>query len=98
MSGGRSSSAMKPVVWGLALLLVVVHQDFWFWDDRTLVFGFMPIGLFYHALFSLAAAGVWALAVKFAWPTHIEEWADEFDEQSAPSEQAAGPAGEGSGS
>jgi len=72
---------MKQAVWILVALLFVLHQDCWFWDDRTLVLGFMPIGLFYHACFSLAAAGVWALAVRYAWPTHIEEWADEFEQR-----------------
>ena len=74
---------MRTLVWVLVGALFLLHQDFWFWDDATLVFGFMPIGLFYHAMFSLAAAGVWVLAVKFAWPTHIEEWADEFDDAGA---------------
>ena len=46
---------------GLLTLAVVVlyalHQDIWFWRTaRPLVFGFMPIGLFYHACFSVAAA------------------------------------------
>lgn len=80
---------MRNVVYGLALLLAVLHHDFWFWDSKTLVLGFLPIGLAYHALFSFAAAGVWALAVKFAWPTHIEEWADEFDELEVPAEEAS---------
>ena len=68
-----------PLIAVAAVVLGVLHQDFWFWDDRTLVLGFLPIGLFYHLLFSLTAAGLWALAVKFAWPTHIEAWADEED-------------------
>ena len=75
---------MKWFVWILVAALAVLHQDFWYWNDGTLVFGFMPIGLFYHAMFSLAAAGVWALAVIFAWPTHIEQWADELEEKSEP--------------
>ena len=70
---------MRNVVWIIVVLLAILHQDFWWWDDRTLVFGFMPIGLFYHALFSLACGVTWWLAVKFAWPEHIEEWADEFE-------------------
>ena len=72
---------MRRLVWILAILLAILHQDLWWWDSTTMVFGFMPIGLFYHALFSVAAGGLWALAVKFAWPTHLEEWADEFDDQ-----------------
>ena len=59
---------MKYVVWGMVLLLIVLHQDVWFWNDRTLVFGFMPITLFYHACISVAAGFTWFLATKFAWP------------------------------
>lgn len=66
----------KPgLVWSLVLLLFIFHQDCWWWNDRTLIFGFLPIGLFYHALFSLAAGLIWALANKLAWPEDIEEWA-----------------------
>jgi len=52
--------------------LYALHQDIWFWRTaRPLVFGFMPIGLFYHACFSVAAAALlWAL-VHFAWPGHL---------------------------
>jgi hypothetical protein len=70
---------MRKIVWLLVIVLFVAHQDFWFWNDRTLVLGFMPIGLFYHAMFSLAAAGVWLMAVKFAWPHETERWADQTD-------------------
>jgi len=27
------------------------------------------------------AAGVWAMAVKWAWPSDIEQWAESADEQ-----------------
>jgi hypothetical protein len=61
--------------WLLALLVVVVallHQDFWNWTNRSLVFGFLPMGLAYHIGFSfLAALTMWAL-VRFAWPEHLE--------------------------
>lgn len=70
---------MNKVVWALVVLLSILHYDFWYWDDASLVFGFMPIGLFYQALISLAAGIVWAMAVKWSWPSHIEEWADQED-------------------
>ena len=72
---------MRRVVWGLVILLGLLHWDFWYWDDRTLLFGFMPIGLAYHAAFSLACAVVWFLAVRYAWPTELEAWADEGQEE-----------------
>ena len=59
---------MKYVVWGLVALLVVLHQDNWNWDDPTLVWGWMPKTLLYHAGISLAAAVTWFLATIFAWP------------------------------
>lgn len=70
---------MKYLIWGLVALLIVLHQDNWFWEDDTLVFGFMPVGLFYHACISLAAGFTWWLATKYAWPEHLEE--DVFEEE-----------------
>ena len=35
---------MKKVVYGLLILLAVIHQDVWWWDNGELVFGFMPLG------------------------------------------------------
>lgn len=69
-------------VWIIFVALFFLHQDFWFWDDRSLVFGFMPVGLAYHAGFSLAAALLWASAVKWAWPSDIEAWTDETEDDS----------------
>ena len=65
---------MKQLVYGLIVLLAMLHQDFWWWDDSdTLVFGFLPIGLAYHALVSVAAGVLWAMAVKFCWPADVDE-------------------------
>ncbi len=58
------------------IVLAILHQDFWNWDKATLVFGFMPIGLAYHALYSIVAATFWAIVMKMAWPHHLEEWAE----------------------
>ena len=66
----------KLVILIIFLVLVVLHQDFWNWDNASLVFGFMPVGLFYHACYSLVAALFWGLVMKFAWPTELEEWAE----------------------
>lgn len=54
--------------------LYVLHQDLWLWRSaRPLVFGFLPIGLAYHAVFCLAAAALmWALT-RHAWPAHLDQ-------------------------
>ena len=58
----------------VVVLLYVLHQDFWFWRTaHPLVFGFLPIGLFYQGCYSLAAAFVMWMLVKYAWPSHLEE-------------------------
>lgn len=64
---------MKYLVWGLVVLLIILHQDVWFWDDDRLVFGFLPITLLYHACISLGAGFTWYLATLFAWPLDEDE-------------------------
>jgi len=65
------------------VVLYALHQDIWYWRTaHPLVFGFMPIGLFYQACFSVAAALMMWLLVKYAWPSHLESEV----EQSQPKE------------
>lgn len=73
---------MKHFVYGLIILLVVLHQDFWFWDSDYLVFGFLPIGLAYHVGISIAAAVVWGLAIKYCWPDDVEHLEEEIAHES----------------
>jgi len=64
---------MKSILLVIAVAaLYILHQDIWFWRSSYLVFGFIPIGLFYHGLFSVAAALLMWLLVTFAWPSHLE--------------------------
>lgn len=64
---------MKYLIWFLVIALLIAHQDNWNWYDDSLVFGFVPIGLFYHSCISLAAGFVWWLACTFAWPKELHE-------------------------
>lgn len=64
---------MQQLVWLLVAALIVVHQDNWFWENGYLVFGFMPIGLFFHACISIAAGIVWYLATLYCWPEEMIE-------------------------
>ena len=62
----------KHAVYLAIVTLALLHQDLWFWKDRSLVFGFLPVGLAYHAGFSVAAALTMWMLVRYAWPSHIE--------------------------
>ena len=64
---------MKKVVVVLFLLMLVLLQDTWFWGSDSMVFGFLPVGLAYHALFSIGCAVLGVLAIRFAWPRDDEE-------------------------
>lgn len=70
------TSKARNVVFVCVLVLMVLHHDFWLWDDKTLLFGFMPSGLAWHATYSVVAALFWFLVMKFAWPQAIEDFAE----------------------
>ena len=77
--------------WGLALLVgivILLHQDYWNWTDKTLVLGFIPIGLAYHAAYAVVATITMAILVKYAWPYHLEE----VDKLATPADSAEGQA------
>lgn len=61
------------------VVLGLLHQDFWLWDNHDLWLGFLPSGLGYHLVFSILAALLWAGALRWAWPGEWERWADEED-------------------
>jgi hypothetical protein len=66
---------MSALVWLLIVLaLYALHQDLWNWRAaRPLVFGFLPAGLWYHALYCVAAALLMASLTHLAWPSHLDE-------------------------
>ena len=88
MSTTESSSG-KTLVWGLFLLMFVLHQDKWWWDDGALVFGFLPVGLAFHAAFSLVCAALGWLAIKMAWPHDLEAFAEADSKASEKEEDSA---------
>ncbi|HET9527837.1 MAG TPA: DUF3311 domain-containing protein [Pyrinomonadaceae bacterium] len=73
---------MKRILLVVAVAaLYILHQDIWFWRSSYLVFGFIPIGLFYHACFSAAAALLMWLLVTFAWPSHLEHEVEQAERE-----------------
>ena len=54
--------------------LYALHQDVWFWREaRPLVFGFLPIGLFYHVAYVIGLSLLFWLLVTYLWPSHLDE-------------------------
>lgn len=66
---------MKRVVLTLSVIaLIILHQDFWNWRTaRPFIFGFLPIGLFYHVCFTVAVSLLMWTLVKLVWPYYLEE-------------------------
>ena len=68
-----------------------VPAESWGWNwtkSEPLVFGVLPIGLAYHAGYSLLAAVTMAVLVKFAWPKHLESVQPEDGTHKRPEEEA----------
>lgn len=76
-----NGTTMKYVIWTLVVLLIILHQDNWNWTKPDLVFGFIPIGLAWHAGISISASIVWYLATVFIWPNELEYTEDESSQE-----------------
>ncbi len=62
----------KLLLFLLIAVVYVLHQDNWNWNSSEIVLGFLPVGLAYHAGYSILAAIMMAVLVKFAWPKDLE--------------------------
>ena len=68
----------KTKVWplGLLLVLLILFENFWMWDNDALVLG-LPINLLYHMGLCILTTLVMVVVVKWAWPHHLDEEASE---------------------
>ena len=62
------------------LALLVAHQDYWQWDRKDLVYGFVPYNMVYHIGISLVTAAVWVVVCLFCWPRDLEVMAEKKGE------------------
>ena len=62
---------MRSFVYGLLVLLYLLHNDVWYWNDPALVLG-LPVGITYHLLWTLAVSLCFGMAVRYAWPDELE--------------------------
>jgi hypothetical protein len=67
---------LQPKTLTAALLIAIMyalHQGAWFWTSRTpFVFGFLPIGLFYHTAYTIVTSALLWLLVRLTWPSHLD--------------------------
>lgn len=77
----QRSSLLSVVV--ISTILLVLHQDYWLWTNESLVFGFLPLGLFWHLCISLAAVVCWAVVSHFYWPFESDQFASNLNEEHA---------------
>ena len=56
--------SLKILLYGLLVLLFVLHNDFWLWDNAQIVLG-IPIGLLYHIIYCFVATILMAIIVKY---------------------------------
>ena len=63
----RTARSVRRWLYPLLVVAFLVRIDVWFWDDPSLFLG-LPIGLTYHALYTLLLIALLAALVRFAWP------------------------------
>lgn len=82
---------MKPALLVIIIVaLYILHQDFWFWRTaHPLLLGFIPIGLSYHAAFTLATSFALWILIKQAWPAHLEQELEEGGSTQSGSSQSS---------
>ena len=56
--------ALKIVLYGLLILLFILHNDFWFRDNAQIVLG-IPISLLYHIVYCFVVTILMAMIVKY---------------------------------
>lgn len=66
------ATLVRRLLYGALVLIFVLHNDFWLWDDARLVGG-LPVGLTYHIGICLVVALVMWLIVCFAWPEQLRD-------------------------
>ena len=65
-----TSSLIRRLLYATLVLLFVLHNDLWLWDDATRWLG-LPAGLTYHLLFCAVTTCLLWLLVRHAWPSHL---------------------------
>jgi hypothetical protein len=72
--GGTPWKLRGLVLVGVVAVLVALRNDLWHATSvEPLLWGFLPVGLWWQAMVSILAAGMMWLMVRLAWPRQLEE-------------------------
>jgi hypothetical protein len=56
-------------VWLLIITLIVLHHDFWQWDRiEPILWGWAPVALWYHVVYTLLCVAALYLLGRWIWP------------------------------
>ena len=70
----RRSPIVAALLTFIFLIVLFLRHDYWNWDTPGhLLFGFLPIGLWWQVLVTILASIMMWLMVTLAWPSHLEE-------------------------
>jgi len=70
----RKRPAIAAFLTLIFLLVLFLRHDYWNWDTPGyLLFGFLPVGLWWQALVTISASIMMWLMVTLAWPSHLEQ-------------------------
>ena len=67
-----TQSVLRRLLYAALLLLFILHNDLWLWDEPQFVLG-LPAGLTYHIGYCIVVSLVMALLVRHAWPRHLDD-------------------------
>ena len=67
-----SGTVARWIFYILLVVLFILHQDLWLWNESDLLLGF-PIGLYYHVMYCVAVATLMAFMVDYAWPAELDD-------------------------
>ena len=79
-------STRQRILYFILVLLYVLHNDLWLWNDPSLLAG-LPVGLVYHITFCVAVSLLMQGLVSYAWPSQVSN--DPVDEDPIANEKAA---------
>jgi hypothetical protein len=69
-----SSKVKYWIGWIMVIVFYLLRHDIWNWDKiGPLLFGWMPVALWYHLVYVIISAGVIYIFMKFCWPDTPEE-------------------------